>query len=159
MGVDPGLTGAIALIDAEGKVEMWDMPVKKYDGKNHLNNKALHRLFGTLAHATRLCTIEEARGFPGQSSVTGFKQGVVYGQTLAAAEVMGIPNMTVLAFVWKKNILAGYKDKRDKKVSVAHAVKLFPSVEEYLYGPKGGVKDGRAEALLLAEYGRRVYSS
>jgi hypothetical protein len=40
--------------------------------------------------------------------------------------------------------------------SAEKAIELFPGIRSVLYGPKGGVKDGRAEAILLAHYGSKL---
>ena len=42
---------------------------------------------------------------------------------------------------------------KEKDASVYRAQQLFPLAQ--LVGPRGGKYDGRAEALLIAEYGRR----
>ena len=68
---------------------------------------------------------------------------------------LGIPYSKVMPNVWKPAMLAGLPS--GKQTSVEQAIRLFPdaSVRSRLYGPRGGIIDGRAEALLLAEYSRR----
>ncbi len=68
----------------------------------------------------------------------------------------GYPLILVAPKVWQKTLYGGVPKGSDPKViTMGVASRLFPSVS--LYGPKGGVKDGRADALLLAEYARRMH--
>jgi len=46
---------------------------------------------------------------------------------------------------------------KGKKTSVDHASRLFPAFAHLFRGPKGGLLDDRAEAVLLAELGRRTW--
>ena len=46
---------------------------------------------------------------------------------------------------WKKDVV---QPKEGKEASMNAAARLFPDAE--IYGPRGGRKDGRAEALLIA---------
>ncbi|GAA3953591.1 hypothetical protein GCM10022278_10530 [Allohahella marinimesophila] len=48
-------------------------------------------------------------------------------------------------------LATGEKDKSRKKQQIADkALELYPAAN--LYGPKGGLKDGRSDALLIARY-------
>jgi len=47
--------------------------------------------------------------------------------------------------------------KRQMKVAAVQvAQRVFPMAAAQFVGPRGGLLDGRAEAALIAEYGRRV---
>lgn len=100
------------------------------------------------------CVLEKA-----QAMSKGGKQGVKsmmtygigYGEIRAVLKVLSIPFQEVAAATWKKEFSLW---KKDKKESVKVAKQLFPTGE--YYGVKGGMKDGRAEAALLAEYARRI---
>jgi hypothetical protein len=56
--------------------------------------------------------------------------------------------------VWKR----GLKLTGDKGAAVARALQLFPKAEiGHRYGGRMVYSDGRAEALLIAEYARRMW--
>ena len=64
-----------------------------------------------------------------------------------------LPFVEVAPRTWQKGVIA---KAQDKKPSVAAAGRLFPNAP--LFGPKGGAKDGRADALLIAYYCLRQYT-
>ena len=102
--------------------------------------------------------VEDVRGRPGQSCVanTTFMKlagmAELAGWSISTDAFQKIPPQT-----WKKYFnLTGSKDetKTEKKHrSIELAKKLFPSVADQLTASK----DGRAEALLIAEYVRQHY--
>jgi hypothetical protein len=61
---------------------------------------------------------------------------------------------------WQTPILTNIPkgtDKKDKKgFHEVKAVELFPSLASKFRGPKGGLRDGIVDSLLIAEFGRRV---
>ena len=70
-------------------------------------------------------------------------------QTLSSSETcpaQGQINLNALDYFGAGNIGAS-------KQSYAIASQLFP--EAKLLGPRGGLRDGRCDALLIAEWGRR----
>jgi len=89
-------------------------------------------------------------GFRVQASfLLGYCQGLFEGLLIAHHARYEL----VLAKTWQKHFgITGAKG--DKKVqSYMVATKLFPTAK--LTGPRGGKKDGRSDALLIAEWCRR----
>jgi hypothetical protein len=74
-----------------------------------------------------------------------FNYGVGYGAYLGILTALEIPFQEVRPQTWKK----AYSLNSEKSRSIIVAQQLFP-------GADIGKKDGRAEALLLAEYARRI---
>lgn len=99
----------------------------------------------------QLVVIEQPIAMPGQSSVATATSFRAYGALLAWATLAEVPLITPRPGQWKAKLGV----TKDKGSAVALAARLFPSAG--LYGPRGAAKDGRAEALLLAEYGRRFH--
>lgn len=69
-----------------------------------------------------------------------------YGMIIGMLESYGIPYEEVTSSVWKKAL----KLTSDKSLSVSTANRLYPKLKDTIKQ-----KDGLADALLIAEYGRR----
>lgn len=152
IGIDPGLTGAVGMIDDDGRffiVE--DLPVMPRSGssksakvKNQLNGAELARMLRPYARQIRLAIVEQVVARPGQAAATTgslmHSLGVIEGVLAALA----IPCQLVTPTVWKKTMRLG----PDKAQALTLAQRKFPEA------PLGRAKDhNRAEALLLAAWG------
>ena len=149
IGIDPGLSGAIAVI-CGARVQVFDAPsiaVKK--GNDYLVAQMAQlvrdAVFGS---DSSFAILEAGIAMPKQSSSTTAKQargGGIWEGLLAMAAV---PYELVSPSSWKK-AMGVTADKGEARVL---AQKLFPQVAELLVRVKD---DGRAEALLIAEYAKR----
>lgn len=147
VGIDPGETGALALIRSDDSVEIWDWPGDE-------------RLLAVLITAVNIdvdvsrCIIEHQQSMPKQGVSSTFKLGVNYGMWLAAVAHAFWPLLIVRPAHWKKHHGYPAKDKdAGKKHSLTLARRLYPQAAKYLTR----VKDhNRAEALLLARYARYI---
>jgi hypothetical protein len=145
IGIDPGLSGAIACIDTEGAL-LWveDMPTLA----GEVDPRSLHEL---LADEYIDCThIEVVSIRPGEGGQRSLKTGTNYGIVLAVAKMSGSVERVTPA-VWKKAMGV----TADKETSLRRARELWPSKADQFAGPRGGGKDGRAEAALIALHGLR----
>lgn len=145
IGIDPGLTGAIAILSPHGEVEeLADLPVIR-DGKlawidaQPLTSLLIDTLRGRPARAI----IEREQAFPGQGRSSCFNFGVSFGSLLALVQARYLPIELVTPATWKRALGLS----RDKKASLDKARLLFPSAELHL-----AKHEGRAEALLLAHW-------
>ncbi len=175
VGIDPGLHGAVALIDGQRtRVEMHDCPLTtdgKYDklAMAAMIRRALDIAGGKpeLLHVTlegnhAAPQAGRCKHRPGvkvfeRGSVASFalgRGGALWEGILAA---LGIEPAMPSPEAWKPKMLAGLP--KGKASSVQQVIRLFPSAEVrmQLYGPNGGIRDGKAEAVLLAELGRREW--
>lgn len=93
--------------------------------------------------------MEELTGFGAAIGHTNgaFTQGTTYGATLMAVEALDITHTLLAPPKWHK--LTGRAGGDDKALSMLRFAQLFPKYEQYVYGPRGGAKDGRAEAALI----------
>lgn len=149
IGIDPGVSGAVALWDAPSGPYVFDMPtLAAKRGKTALDVDA-----GRLADflpPRGAAYVEQVQSRPRQAGQFAF--GMNYGRVLGVLEALGIPIVHVPASKWKPAMgLRG----ADKATSVALAAELFPHLKDQLYGPRGAPLDGRAEALLIAYYGSK----
>ena len=157
LGIDPGLSGAFGFV-VGGKAFAWDVPtykVKVAKGlRTRLDEDALQRLVYRIARMSPERALLELVG--GMRDDDGsrhmaFTFGFSAGQIRQAIVAAGIPRDGVQASVWKLRMgLRG----QTKDASRALASQLFPS-SAHLFARKKD--DGRAEAVLLAEYARRTY--
>jgi hypothetical protein len=143
-GIDPGAKGAVACISSEGVFKLVeDLP--------KTDEAWLDLLQIDYTGPLSYCAIEDVHALPRQSTVAGFTFGKNVGKAellafnLAAAE----EPLRVTPQKWKKY----FGLSRNKKESIELAKELFPEASELLTASK----DGRAEALLIAEYCRRYY--
>lgn len=142
MGVDPGATGAWALV-SDGWATVHDCPV--FSGILSESGRVLLRR----AQPGLVCAyVEFAASRPGQGVRSMFNFGMNYGAWLGVLSYEGVRVELVTAGVWKKY----FGLTRDKDESLAKALEIFPTMAKELARKKD---HGRAEALLIAEYGRR----
>lgn len=161
LGADPGMNGAIAVIDGMGTVwDVLDTPtvvIKRGRKKRRYLDTASFAgaIRGFLPqHPIILGMIEDVHAMPKQGVVTTFQ----FGRTLGALEGLlaglNVPFMFVTPQRWKTNLLAGLS-QGDKASSILQVRRLFPSSHTWVTKVK---HDGRAEAILLAEYARRTHA-
>jgi hypothetical protein len=156
IGVDPGMTGAIALIDNsqvivedfENKSALIELKIRTENlKKNNLDYGALNDAPNCLAY------VEKVHSFPGQGVSTTFKFGKAAGQVIGWLEALGIPYEEITPTKWQKMVYdSGTKTGDNKADSLTMARKLFPSMLGRLKRKKD---HNRAEALLIAEACRR----
>ena len=149
LGIDPGLSGALAFL-GDGEAVLYDMPVQnKGKGGHEIDMPALVALLRDLAPGIVVIERQQTRTRDGK--VQAFTTGLGFGALRMACVALGLPHELPTPQAWKKAMLAGETpDENPKVTSLRVARRLFPLAD---LGPK---KDaGRAEALLIAEYGRR----
>lgn len=149
IGIDPGVSGALAVIHPDGEVSLYDMPtalVGKTRKRSEVVEGQLRFLLALEADPGCVCFIEQVSAMPGQGVSSMFGFGVSYGIVRGVVAGLGIRAELVTPQAWKKHFgLLG----ADKDAARAVASRLFPNVS---LARKKDV--GRADALLLAEYGR-----
>ena len=152
-GIDPGASGAVAVYDGE-KLDL--LAFESDDTKTRGSKTDYKQVVGfievnVLTYGKYMAAyIEDVHAMPKQGVSSTFKfgynAGAVYG--ICASFLEDLPKL-VLPTLWKPRLGLG----NDKKNSIARAVELFPDAKPYFYGPRGGERDGPAEASLLAWYG------
>lgn len=150
IGIDPGMHGALALWDGQ-HLSVRDMPVYEREVarkvRRAVDAKGLLDWLGGMAAVGVECVwVEDVVGHGMQmgASTMGYGVGLIHMACVAHQ----LRYEAVAPNKWK----ARMKAPRDKKQSVIRAEQLFPNFG--FRGPKGGFLDGRAEAAMLAMYGR-----
>lgn len=143
--MDPGLTGAVALLNGEASVS--DMPTIDYGNgfvKRAFDAKVLAE---TLRSIQGHAYVERVGPMPGQGTATMFSLGMTYWGIVSTLAALGIPVTLVAPQRWK--LYFGLSS--DKKDALVLARKLYPGVDLNLMK-----HHNRAEALLIATYGKEI---
>ena len=149
LGIDPGLSGALALLSPEGNVlAIEDMPTIEVviNGKKRRNMPPVALANTIRILAPQKAFLENVGVRPGEGAVGAFSFGRNLGQIEGVLAALRIPTTLVHPATWKRrmNIPA------DKGGARMKAMALFPDKVDLFKRVKD---DGRAESALLAYYG------
>ncbi len=136
IAIDPGKTGAIAMLYDDGTAYIEDMPVI---GKE-ISGAVVARIFKEFPPDH--IYIEAVNSF-GMGRQSAFMFGYGVGTILGVAAALDIPYTKISPARWKKHFNLG----RDKDAARAAATRLYPKLADQFTRKKD---HGRAEALLLA---------
>lgn len=146
LGIDPGKSGAFALISKECDVKI----LEDWPGNEVQLAQKIEDIVGIYyVHNTILCALEHVHSMPRDAKKAAFSFGMNNGMWLQVLACNKISTIQVSPQKWK-NALIKKSDGEKKQGSVNVASRIFPSMAHQLVGPKGGLKDGRADALLIA---------
>lgn len=158
IGIDPDLSGALALLktDSSGcSARVFDSPFlpvrvsnrvrKRLDARSIVELvRSLEAPIGTAAY------IEQSIPFPKDGKQGWWSGGFGYGLWIGILVASGFSVIPVSSLLWKKEFeLTGAGSTKDDSRRIAST--LFPSLSDLLKRKKD---HGRAEALLIAAYGK-----
>lgn len=149
LGVDPGATGALAMIDTDlSALVVCDMPSTLIKiGKGHRRQISEFWLADVLRVYQPDCAwIERVHAMPKQGVTSSFAFGLSYGLARGVLAALGVSVTLVTPQEWKKSFRLG-PDKNEARLVAA---RLFPENAGSFTRAKD---DGRAEAALLALFG------
>jgi Holliday junction resolvasome RuvABC endonuclease subunit len=145
VGVDPGATGALCFLLPGNRLFFLDFPRKKNITRMANRMELLLRKY-----EPRLAVVEKVSSKTGQGVKSTFSFGMNYGMWLMAVAIFKIPCLERTPLQWQKGFLTK-TDGPDPKARVENVVcRLFPDQIDQFYGPRGGYKDGRADAAAMA---------
>ncbi|MBB6254110.1 hypothetical protein [Nitrospirillum iridis] len=148
IGIDPGLSGAIAVLSPDGALVVHDMPTHRLT-RTELDLPALAHIFDGLAkEAAPVAFLERVGAMPGQGVSSMFKFGTCFGALQGLLAAHFIPVTLVTPQSWKRAMGC----PAGKDAARARASQLLPR-QAGLWPLKK--HDGRAEAALIALYGQR----
>lgn len=148
IGIDPGLKGAVAIITYQNNIVLYNVPL--LDGQYHIPEMADIIESWSVTNPSTHAFIEKVGAMPKQGVVSMFNFGKGFGIWLGILGTLKIPYTLVTPQAWKKAMMEGMRNKDDSRL---RACQLFPK-ESLQFARKKDV--GRADALLIAEYGRRI---
>lgn len=155
IGIDPGLSGAIAVITEEPlqtSLQIHDMPTMTVDrngkAKRQVSANELAELLNLYAGKDCHVYVERVSAMAGQGVTSVFSFGRSFGMIEGILAALKMPVTFVAPATWTRAI--GRSPGKD--ASRARAMELFP---EYEYFFKRVKDDGRADAALIAHWGRK----
>ncbi len=151
LGVDPGQTGAIALLADGRSVGFIDMPVsaRKAGGQEVNAAELAARVRGVLQQhsgAYVMAVLEAVHTMPKQGIVSAGRFMESFGIVKGVLAALGVGYILVPPQMWKKHLrLTGC----DKDAARTLVIQRFPECAENMKRKKDV---GRADALLMAHY-------
>jgi len=149
IGVDPGLSGAVAVLKNGEYLALFDIPTMIKGGTGSVKYEVDSGGFYRLLHANLdskeavKAALERVSSMPGQGVSSVFSLGDSFGCCRSVLACSQIPFVLVTPSKWKKH----FSLTSEKEQARALAIKLFPQAELHL---KKFID--RAEALLIARY-------
>jgi len=135
IGVDPGINGAICVLDTN---ELYFLETRELT--------LLSFYMGVPIAVEKQVALPRQKG----ANKTAFE----YGRLVGHIEAYGLNLTIVRPQEWYKiySIPAGMKYSDRKKLTAEKMIQIYPECEKQLYGPRGGLLDGRSDALAIAHW-------
>lgn len=158
IGIDPGRKGAIGFISDEGTIiKVWDMPPEQNRGID-LSEWAI--IFGDLYNKHVKIALEWNQGRPHDVPDFAFRFGLQTGQIDGWLKAKGYDVVHLSPQRWKPYFgLPGKQDDPHSIVGCELFDRCYPTSGHLVVGPRGGILDGRLDALLIAHYLRTIDQS
>jgi crossover junction endodeoxyribonuclease RuvC len=152
LGIDPGLSGALALYNTSDQtVEVFDMPVlelvRNGKKKGEVSAQALANLLA--GRGIKAAFLERVNAMPGQGVTSVFSFGRSTGIVEGILAAYDIPTTLVTPQAWQKAV----GQRAGKDGSRERAMQLFPAQADLFQRKKD---DGRSDAALIAHYGAKL---
>lgn len=155
IGIDPGSKGCLCMIVPERNivrfVDTTELPVSIMASLKQV----------ALSYFLAPVMIEDVHALPGSAAKSTFSFGFNVGMITTIVDCAAMPRDKVPPKEWQKTIGISAKKGRTqiqlKKEVAEKAIELYPNAT--LHGPKGGLIDGRSDALMIAHYCRIKYSA
>ena len=150
IGIDPGLSGAIAILEDKKVKNIFDMPVMSEGKKNkrQLNSAQLVKLLKDIISDNEevAVIVENVSAMPGQGVTSMFNFGQTFGAIKGICAALGLPIFFVRPAKWKKHfdLINSSKDASRTK-----AIEMYPSLSDQLSKKKDVNK---SDAILIARF-------
>ncbi len=153
IGIDPGKGGAVGIISPGFSVEVFDAPMAWVRGTKLRREYSVQAMVKILKAQSSLSPviigIESVHAMPGQGVTSMFSMGYGLGLWVAIVATLGFRYELITPQRWQKAML--YGEGKGKDAARLKAQAMFPECDLSLKK-----HHGRADALLLAEYVRRI---
>ena len=150
IGIDPGINGAISIIENKKIIEVYDIPTM-IDGKKNkrqINGAQVTNIFKERLNGEKevVVVVEHVNAMPGQGVTSMFNFGQSFGVIKGICAALNLPIYFVRPAKWKKhfNLIKTNKDASRTKV-----IEVYPEISSKLHRKKDS---NRADAILIALY-------
>ena len=150
IGIDPGLSGAIAVMHDKKVINMYDMPVMAEGKKNkrQLNSSQLVNIIKENINEDEdtIVVVEQVNAMPGQGVTSMFNFGQTLGAIKGVCAALRLPIFFVRPSKWKKHfeLINSSKDASRTKV-----IEMYPTLSSQL-AKKRDVN--KSDAVLIAKF-------
>ena len=149
-GIDPGVSGAISVLENKKVIEVFDMPTM-IDGKKskrQVNGAQVTNIIKEKLDENKeiIVVVEQVNAMPGQGVTSMFNFGQSFGVIKGISSALSLPIYFVRPTKWKKhfNLIKTNKDASRTKV-----IEVYPEISSKLSRKKDSNK---ADAILIARY-------
>ena len=149
-GIDPGVSGAISVLENKKVIEVYEMPTM-IDGKKNkkqVNGSQVANIIKERLNDDNeiIVVVEHVNAMPGQGVTSMFNFGQSFGVIKGICSALSLPIYFVRPSKWKRhfNLIKTNKDASRTKV-----IEAYPEISSKLYRKKDSNK---ADAILIARY-------
>ena len=150
IGIDPGISGAISVLENKKVIDVYDTPTM-IDGKKNkrqVNGAQVTNIIKERLNGDNevVVVVEHVNAMPGQGVTSMFNFGQSFGIIKGICSALSIPIYFVRPTKWKKhfNLIRTNKDASRTKV-----IEVYPKISSKLSRKKDSNK---ADAILIARY-------
>jgi len=152
IGIDPGISGAISVVENKKILEVYDTPTM-IDGKKNkrqINSAQVTNIIKERLNKDKdkevVVVVEHVNAMPGQGVTSMFNFGQSFGVIKGICAALSLPIYFVRPTKWKKhfNLIKTHKDASRTKV-----IEVYPELSNKLHRKKDA---NRADAILIALY-------
>ena len=155
IGIDPGVSGAISILEDKKVLKVFDMPTM-IDGKKNkrqVNGSQVTNIIKENLYNNKetIVVVEHVNAMPGQGVTSMFNFGQSFGVLKGICAALKLPIYFVRPVKWKKyfNLIKTNKDASRTKV-----IEIFPYISSELSRKKDSNK---ADAVLIASFFYNTY--
>ena len=150
IGIDPGVSGGISILENKKVIEVYDMPTM-IDGKKNkrqVNGAQVANIIKEKLDDNKetVVVVEHVNAMPGQGVTSMFNFGQSFGVIKGICSALSLPIYFVRPTKWKKhfNLI-----KTNKDASRTKAIEIYPGISHKISRKKDSNK---ADAILIARY-------
>ena len=150
LGIDPGVSGAISVLEDKKVIDVFEMPTM-IDGKKNkkqVNGSQVSNIIKDKMKNEKelIVVVEHVNAMPGQGVTSMFNFGQSFGVIKGICSALSLPIYFVRPTKWKKyfNLIKTNKDASRTKV-----IEMYPQISSQLSRKKDSNK---ADAILIARY-------
>jgi len=150
IGIDPGINGAISILENKKILEVYDTPtmIEGKKNKRQINGAQVTNIIKERLNKEQevVVVVEHVNAMPGQGVTSMFNFGQSFGVIKGICAALSIPIYFVRPTKWKKhfNLIKTNKDASRTKV-----IEAYPEISSKLHRKKDS---NRADAILIALY-------